>query len=310
MTRKRTDVHRPAALVTEDYEFVGCGYYGSADEPGYSPLTHEAKYLLDEGWTFGDSPGGGNCDHCGARIKYWAILKHIPSHTLIRVGETCLDNRFERTTAEFHALRKQAQLDREQHRIKARREEWLAESADNRAAAEFLTDRVIGHDDYGYGGFYHSLYSKLNRYGELSEKQVAAALKAAEREAKYAAERAEREAAEPEGKPVIEGRIEITGTILAVKFVDNDFGGTLKMLVRDDRGFKVWGTRPNSLRTDWEWREGEGHVITQAVAGKGDRITFTATVEKSDDDETFGFFKRPTKATLIEKAETTEEEDD
>jgi hypothetical protein len=58
------------------------------------------------------------------------------------------------------------------------------------------------------------------------------------------------------------------------------------MLVRDDRGFKVWGTVPSSLpNTD-----------------RGDKVTFTASVERSNNDETFGFFKRPSKATLIEAA--------
>jgi hypothetical protein len=52
------------------------------------------------------------------------------------------------------------------------------------------------------------------------------------------------------------------------------------MTVRDDRGFLVWGSVPAAL----------GGIE------QGDRVQFNATVTKSDRDETFGFFKRPTKA--------------
>lgn len=86
--------------------------------------------------------------------------------------------------------------------------------------------------------------------------------------------------------PVVEGRIEITGKVLTVKVVDNMYGRTVKMLVGDDRGFKVWGTRPDSL---WQ-------------ADKGARVSFTAAVTKSDKDESFGFYKRPTKAKLLTEA--------
>ena len=65
--------------------------------------------------------------------------------------------------------------------------------------------------------------------------------------------------------------------MLTTKWQDSHFGITLKMLVRDDRGFKVWGTVPSSLPN----------------TESGDRVTFIAAVEASDDDETFGFFKRP-----------------
>jgi len=49
-------------------------------------------------------------------------------------------------------------------------------------------------------------------------------------------------------------------------------------LVQDDRGFKVWGT---------------------SQADKGDRVTFMARVEVSQDDPKFGFYKRPTKVQIL-----------
>ena len=77
----------------------------------------------------------------------------------------------------------------------------------------------------------------------------------------------------------------ITGEVLGTKTDYNAFGAVQKMLVKDDRGFKVWGTIPGSI-----------------TAVKGCRVTFTAAIEPSKDDDRFGFYKRPTKAAILEEA--------
>lgn len=85
----------------------------------------------------------------------------------------------------------------------------------------------------------------------------------------------------PSGKQVIKGKI------ITTKWVESPFyghSGTLKMLVRDDRGFKVWGTMPASL---------------QNAETTTEEVTFTATVEPSQDDPNFGFYSRPTKASYV-----------
>ena len=100
------------------------------------------------------------------------------------------------------------------------------------------------------------------------------------------AERAERDAAHEAGENAPEGRVVITGTVLAFKVQESMYGDVLKMLVQDDRGFRVWGSVPSSLDD----------------AERESRITFTATVTASDKDAKFGFFKRPTKAEVISEA--------
>ena len=99
-------------------------------------------------------------------------------------------------------------------------------------------------------------------------------------------EREKRDAAHEAGEDAPEGRIVITGIVLAFKLQSSQFGDTLKMLVQDDRGFRVWGSVPKSLDD----------------AERESRITFTATVTASDRDAKFGFFKRPTKAAILEEA--------
>jgi hypothetical protein len=301
----RTDVHAPSNLVTEDYEFVACGYFGTAGEPGYSPLaSDEGRHLIDEGWAFGENHSAGGCYHCGARIKYYAILKHLPSHTLVRVGEQCLDNRFDRSTAEFHQLRKQAQLDREQQRIKNERLAWFAIDPDREVAFGWAMTKVQdGH--YGYEGMRHSFVSKINRYGSTSDKFV----KAIMRDMVRTEAREEQRAVEQEQlMPVVEGRGQIEGQIISVKWQDNDFGGRVVMTVKDDRGFLVWGTVPRPLVDDLDrlsydpkahGYETPAATYAEFVRKNEVRVRFTATVEKSDRDESFGFFKRPTKTEVI-----------
>jgi hypothetical protein len=285
-TKTRTDIHRPSALITEDYDFFGCGYFGSQGEPGFSPLsTPLGKELLDEGWRFGENESAGSCYHCGAHLKYYALLLHQPSHTIIRVGETCLDNRFERSSVEFHALRKQASLDRQAHRIKNLRLGWFATNPDRETAFAWASERV-SDGDYGYEGMRHNFVSKINRDGETSDKFVRAIMRDMARSERIAAERAaEREAEEAEKGPVITGQgIAIQGEVISTKWQENDFGGRLVMTVKDDRGFLVWGSVPRAIDN----------------VEKGERVSFTANVEASDRDESFGFFKRPRAAAILE----------
>jgi len=120
------------------------------------------------------------------------------------------------------------------------------------------------------------------------------------RQAVWAAERqAEHQAAEA----ITAGKQMITGEIISTKWVDGFAYGqrVLKMVVRDDRGFKVWGTVPQAIIDEVVYqtqiRFGPDTSYDYGVL-KGQRVTFTATVEASNDDDKFGFFKRPTKAAI------------
>jgi hypothetical protein len=115
-------------------------------------------------------------------------------------------------------------------------------------------------------------------YGRISPKQIALVYKLANQV--YCP------ALPPEPKvPVVTGKsVDITGKVLSLKMRESQWGESLKMLIKDDRGFKVWGTVPKTI---------------VAAIETGDRVAFTATVEASDDDETFGFAKRPRKAAIL-----------
>lgn len=126
------------------------------------------------------------------------------------------------------------------------------------------------------------IVGKLVKYGSVSDKQLAfvgALLKRIEdRPAREAREKAAYEAAAP--VPITNDRINITGEVLTVKIKDGRFGSSLKMLIKHNDGYKLWGTVPAVLSS----------------AQRGDRVEFDATVKPSDDDPKFGFFNRPTNA--------------
>lgn len=147
----------------------------------------------------------------------------------------------------------------------------------------------------GLGSFGADLMETFNASGALTTGQVEAV-------ARIVAERA----SDPAPAPVEAGRGNLTGRIITAKNVESDFGTTPKMLLLDDRGFKAWGTIPSTLSGDFyqawlaEVDQPKDHgPETWLAFAKGQRVSLTATVTASEDDEAFGFFKRPAKAEVI-----------
>lgn len=281
----RIDVHAPKHLITEDYTYVGCGNHAARDLDAYSPGAIIG--MVDSGFRFNDVRDGHHCSHCGSFLTYYAVLAHLPTMTMIHVGETCLDNRFSFATAEFHELRRKAKLNRGRVALRDKRHEFLANPSAQTAyiyAQQAVANGTDWSRDPDEESFEHKFVRYVLNYGEASDKFIAAILRSKERAEKREAERA---AEALTAKPVIEGRGKITGEILSIKWRDSQFGGCFKITVKDEGGFKVWGTCPASIES----------------AEKGDTITFVATVTKSDDDPTFGFFKRPAGAEILQRKE-------
>lgn len=117
------------------------------------------------------------------------------------------------------------------------------------------------------------------RYGGFLAAAPSAYAQETERRAERAAEKAE---ASP--VPVNGERITVVGEVVTLQARETQWGPTIKALVKADAGFRLWGTLPSALR---------GRTV------EGDRIQFDAAVEPSNDDPTFGFFNRPTKAKAL-----------
>ena len=111
------------------------------------------------------------------------------------------------------------------------------------------------------------------------------------RERRIKAERKARKAS-----PVVEGRQTIEGRVLATKLHDSNFGSVLRMTVQAPSGQRYWGSVPSGLDNVQRKDSDEWGVRP------GDVVRFKGTVAPSDDDPTFGFFKRPSNAEMIEEA--------
>lgn len=276
----RNDVHSPKNLVTENYGYVAAF---DTQAPGWA-MSDWAKEIIRKVNQTNPDRGMNQCHHCGARLRYVAVMEYTLNGDYIAIGETCLENRFELASQEFHRLRKAAELDRLAQKTRTAVIEWCTANPDLAwmgAKDGSLIPEIVA-DNYWIA----DQVRKLHRYGNLFDSTAEGVRKTIRGAEAFAARKAA-EALEPV-VPVVEGKQQITGEVLSVKTQYNDFGSRLVMTVKDDRGFKVWGSVPASLPN----------------LERGDRVVFSATVEKSDRDESFGFFKRPTKGiNLTEKVE-------
>jgi len=277
----RTDVHRPSSPLFDPQAYRYSGVFDTDDHDPFNKYQVAARRqavaaLVAEGYRFG--PGSSSqCGHCGAHIRYAALMVRDDVREFIFVGQDCLDNRFDgMTKAEFQRLRKDASLNRE----RARKADTVARVlADNPGLEQALaTDHYIVSD----------IRWRLENSGKISEKQIALVFKIAQQEAERVQRAAEREAQaqvlRDAGVRVPTGRGTVVGTVVSIKGVESAYGYVTKMLVQSDEGWKVWGTMPRSIALD---------------TNVGDRVTFKASITQSDDDPVFGFFSRPTNAALV-----------
>ena len=205
----RTDPHTLRHLRPEDYRFVAafdneperdCDYY--LDDPdrhslamdiaaqiGNAPQIAEhwrarlaAEAMPDGHW---NRSGGGRCDHCGARPRYVAVLRHLPTGQLLPVGETCLDNRFGDDAVEhLDRLRGQAVARRERVSWRMQRTAWLSADPRHVEAITYLHARVKAAD-LPVSRFADSVASFWDRPSttHLTPRQVEALLEMRDREA-------------------------------------------------------------------------------------------------------------------------------
>lgn len=290
---RRRDVHAPAsaAFDPQAYRLVGC--FDRLCPISALELAEVRAQLSGDGYRLG-SGSNCNCGHCGAAIRYSALLVRDDCREYIHVGEVCLDNRFEALTKEeFKRLRETARLNRERANFEERIDALVEEHPH--------LQRLLNNDATVQGsGFLSDVRRKFVENGRLSDNQIAAvarvfesdekrkqwAAEKAERQAQWAAEKAALKAA---GVAAPEGRVEFEGEVVSCKWHESQVGyrsvGSWKVTVKTDAGWSVWVTLPSNLVEDG--------------SAKGRRIRLTATLTKSDRDPTFAFGKRPTGASYL-----------
>jgi hypothetical protein len=184
--------------------------------------------------------------------------------------------------------RNEAQRERAQERRQAKREATWA------ANVELCPGLLVVDEDYrtnenaSWFGLLDDMRFTAHQF-PLSDKQVAAFNRSFDKELEIRADRAAKAAEREEAKantPHWEaGRVEIEGAVATRSLRDTQWGSTWKLRIVLDDGRGLWVTEPNSI-----------------ITGVGDRVRMTVTVEPADDDPTFAFGKRPTKAEVTQEA--------
>ena len=286
----RTDRHSLKNLNPEEYQEVGEFYQGSSQEMhdiyntwfvqwGKSPWDEHEENPFDGNFT-----NKGTCDHCGRAFAYGLFFRHVPTGEVIAVGNRCAQKMYLTKDDVDYMFNRRNELMKECRALK-RVQTFLAENPGLEEALKYK---------------HHILFDmerKLRRYGKLSEKQVAFALRLPDedraRKAKWAAMQPADDCLAPQGD-----KIEVTGTIVKSAWQENGFGGRAVMLIRLDDNNRIWGTQPSKI-ADYDCN-----------SIKGVRVTFVANFQRSRDDDHFSFYKRPHKFKIIFDPNEQEESDE
>jgi len=296
----RNDEHRVSKFQPESYDYLFSFSGRTADGfPGYNldlkiatrtgRPQHRTIYdinfkpigteIIESPW--GKLPyftgGNGGCACCGANFIHGSVYRHRETGEAIELGHICCEKSGLYTNDEWQAAYKaQVAQARETRRAlnaaRAGLRRWVLA---NRETAKLLrVDHKIAR----------SMRAKLIDTGAkwgLSDKQIEL-LKKLKHDLANKVE--EVKAAIP---VTGDKRVAIEGTIVSVKFQDNDFGGRYVMTVKVETAdgiYLLWGTVPSAIVDD---------------ATRGLKVSFMARVEVSDRDASFGFIKRPTKVKIL-----------
>lgn len=222
------------------------------------------------------------CGRCGGSGAYWGSYGAGPCYSCDGSGKSRRKRRVAVNPADQPAL--DAQKARARERARAKRAEGDAQVwADNLARYPFLaTADELGVDLWHVA---YDILTKAKRY-PISEKQAAVIEKSLARAERDAERRAEREAEAESRTPAPTGRVTFTATVEWTGLKDSQYGVQRKIRVLTDDGWAGYGTCPASI----------------IEVEKGDTIRLTATVQPTDDDPTFAWLSRPTKAEILTAA--------
>lgn len=280
---RRTDTHRPSAIIPTEYQYVGMEYRQvNSIEDCYAVMAMRKRiqdHMARTGGTYSNHEHGGNCHVCGSvNAIYTHLFYHVPSNTYIRTGTECTDKLDYAGAAEdMNAFRTAIKDYTELQTGKRKAQGILAEAGLSQVwdvyLQEFSASERVPYEEITI----REIVGKLIRYGSISEKQMNFVGILVDRINNRAQLEAQRAAEKAIAADCPNGRVNITGTMLKWEVRDSDFGSVTKMLVKSADGFVVWGSMPVGISTDQ----------------KGQEVSFTATVEPSEKDPKFGFFKRP-----------------
>jgi hypothetical protein len=266
------------------------------------------------------------CQVCGATFRNGDVWFHQPTGQYLRMGHDCsskyslLADRSQWAAWHVQETARRA-LAIQQCKRKTARFAYLAAKPELEAALELgqtdAAQRLVARlHGYGVGiaedqepeplsfqekvqaraySILQDMNGKLLRFGSLSEKQEAYAVKLAQQLLTPVVEEAK--------VPAPEGRLEIEGTVVSVKTQPGfAYGSEVTKLVikvqTPEGSWAAWVTCPGSLfealHADWA----DDNLRREL---KGARVAMTVTLTRSDRDAHFAFGKRPAKARFLDR---------
>ena len=216
------------------------------------------------------------CQYCGTIIRYQFWLLSSDGRKFF-VGSDCI-NKSGDSGLMYHVKKERSKISKEKRAIKQKEKYEARQAAFLLATQEKLQNYLSNHTDIAHifewaknsSGVPLDLYNNLLKWGSLTDSQL-----------KFLTNLYEDTLVTKQPCPI--GKVTIEGVVLKIKSVLTQFGYTNKMIVESEQGYRVYGSIP-------------GTVDYPEI---GTKIRFNATVERSKDDSTFGFFKRPTQATIL-----------
>ena len=273
---KRTDSHRPSAIIPSDYSYV-LSYHLATTVDGWpvAPFNIDAVIELQRTHPFAKTGSLGKCSVCGAHFIYGDIWRHDGGEH-IHIGWECAEKYemlVDRSAFELEASRRKsaaAAKGLRTHNAQLRAA-FLAEHAGLEEALKTPHDIVA------------DIAARFQQWNTISDKQIALVMKLAA------------EAAAPQRReahiPAPTGRQTFRGVVVSTKSQEGGYGVEYKMTVKvttSEGTWLAWGTIPNALLESVPVGD-RGRIYTL----RGLEVEITATLTRGK-DEHFAIAKRPT----------------
>lgn len=276
---RRTDPHRVGAIVPGHYSYEFSYSLPTTFQGWPIPAINmdRVRALRENGAKMASHGGTGKCTICGARFKYGDVWVHEPTGEHIHVGHICAgkyDMMADRSRWELEngRIRKAAAVEIEKAQ-KAERRKAFTDQHPGLAEAFEVDHRII-----------RDISSKLDKYGSISDKQVAFVLKLA---AEAKGREKEKHVAAPTGRQTFVGRV------VSLKERETMYGLQTKITVKVETpagSWLAWGTCPRAILDVADHEKVVGRMVE-----------ITATL-KEGRDEFFALMSRPKGYVLVDSA--------
>lgn len=282
-TTARQDIHAAAHADFDpaDYKLIGVldldtSPFRADDSKGRQAV----RAMETEGFPYVSIHPHGQCDACGQRLRYVAVMFHHPSNALVEVGLDCLSGRFAMAKAEVKRMMAEAKKAREAHALL----DAFAAQCDERQELAYATyawnieaAAPEGANIWGLG-IMADIARKARLYGtategqlrlirrilgELEEKFAAQEQRNAEFEAARAAERGSR--VDAFIGTVGEKKRPFTGVVRIAREFETQYGTSTLYIIDTPEGTAKWFTSSRTVELE-----------------EGQAVSFTATVKSHE----------------------------